>query len=406
MVPIHFSWDSTLTLKSGKTTPSTSVPSMPCSMSGSVPDRAWEDPPQPSRSLWDTVIPLPADLQGRLDKSGARPVFYRADGPLKQSLRVCALQARLPMSPTPVVILTAEDQAPLNRDEQGFAIVTAVALVVLGAGLAAAVILQVQVGLRPLFAMRRDVARVRKGGDGRLRGLYPPELAPLATELNALLDHNQEVVERQRTHVGNLAHALKTPISVILSEAESHPGEMGTVIARQAGLMRDQVEHHLRRARAAARSPGAGEKTAVDPVIDELCRTLGRIYAGRGVDMDCAPESGVFFHGEKQDLQEMAGNLLENACKYSYGEVRADVLSDGPGHFVFVVEDDGPGLAPELREAALKRGQRLDESAPGSGLGLSIVDELARAYGGSLALGSSTDLGGLRVELRLPRAEA
>jgi signal transduction histidine kinase len=360
---------------------------------------------QPSRSLWDTVMPTPSDLPAQLERSGAKPVFYFASGPLKQRLRVCALQARLPGRDAPVVILTAEDQAPLSRDEQRFAIVTAVALVLFGVVLVTAVVLQVRIGLRPLFAMRRDVARVRQGGAGRLRGAYPPELAPLANELNALLDHNQEVVERQRTHVGNLAHALKTPISVMLAEAESRPGELSEVVSRQAGLMRDHVEHHLRRARAAARSPGAGERTPVGPVLDELARTLDRIFGRRGVDIDCDCDTDLVFLGERQDLQEMAGNLLENACKYSHGQVQAAVAPAGPGWLVFTVEDDGPGLAPDQRKAAMRRGQRLDESAPGSGLGLSIVDELARAYGGGLTLGVSATLGGLKVELRLPRAE-
>ena len=360
---------------------------------------------QPSRSLWDTTMPKPKGLYPQVLKGGSRPVFYSAEGPARQRLRVCAIAARLPKAKTPVVILTAEDRGPLTRDERSFAATVVVALMILGAGLIAAVVLQVRVGLRPLFAMQRDVARVRKGGAGRLRGAYPRELAPLAGELNALLDHNQEVVERQRTHVGNLAHALKTPISVMLAEAERTPGALSEVVSRQAGLMRDNVEHHLRRARAAARAPGAGERTPVDPVLDDLCRTLGRIFAGRGVDMDCGPDTGLIFLGERQDLQEMAGNLLENACKYSHGQVRAEARADGdPAWLVILVEDDGPGLPPEQREAALRRGQRLDESAPGSGLGLAIVDELARAYGGGLTLGSSEELGGLKIELRLPRA--
>ena len=362
---------------------------------------------QPSRSLWDTVMPMPPDLPTRLASAGARPVFYFADGPLQQRLRVCALQARLPGREAPIVFLTAEDRAPLNRDERGFALATAGALVLFGVVLVTAVILQVRVGLRPLFVMRRDVAKVRKGGEGRLRAAaYPPELSPLANELNALLDHNQEVVERQRTHVGNLAHALKTPISVMLAEAERQPGGLAEVVTRQAGLMRDHVEHHLRRARAAARAPGAGGRTPVGPVVDELCRTLDRIFSRRGVDIDGPVDSGVLFLGERQDLQEMAGNLMENACKYSRGQVRVEIAEAGSGWFVLSVEDDGPGLAPDQREAALRRGQRLDESAPGSGLGLSIVDELARAYGGGLDLGSSLTLGGLKIDLRLPRAEA
>ena len=268
-----------------------------------------------------------------------------------------------------------------------------------------AAVVQVVVGLTPLFAMRREVAGVRQGKAQRLAGAYPRELSPLANELNALLDHNQEVVERQRTHVGNLAHALKTPISVMLAEADRDPSPLAAVVDRQAEAMRRQVEHHLRRARAAARSQGSGERTSVAEVLDELSRTLERIFQARGVDIDWEADDGLAFLGERQDLQEIAGNLLENACKFCHGHVRVNAEPAAPGRLQLTVEDDGPGLDEAQGAEVLKRGARLDESAPGSGLGLSIVDELARAYGGSLSL-SRSSLGGLRVDLDLPRAEA
>jgi signal transduction histidine kinase len=253
--------------------------------------------------------------------------------------------------------------------------------------------------------MGREIADVRRGKAQRLTGRYPSELSPLAAEMNALLDHNQEVVERQRTHVGNLAHALKTPISVMLAEAENHPGPLSEVIARQAETMKDHVDHHLRRARAAARLQGSGERTLVAPVLEELSRTLERIFQDRGVliEWDCDP--ALAFLGERQDLQELAGNVLENACKWCRELVSVEVSAAGPERLKLVVEDDGPGLKPEQRAEVLKRGARLDESAPGSGLGLAIVDELARAYGGSLELADSP-LGGLRITLVLPQADA
>ncbi len=279
------------------------------------------------------------------------------------------------------------------------------ALVLLGAGLVAGVVLQVRVGLQPIFAMRREIADVRKGRAQRLLARYPLEIAPLASELNALFDHNQEVVERQRTHVGNLAHALKTPISVMLAEAERHPGQLADIVGRQSQAMRDQVEHHLRRARAAARAQAAGERTAVAPVLDEIGRTLERIFRARDVAIDWRADHDLYFLGERQDLQEIAGNVLENACKFSRGCVRARAEPLGLARLRLSVEDDGPGLEPDQRQEVLKRGARLDESAPGSGLGLSIVQELALAYGGSLAL-SQSSIGGLRIDVELPRAEA
>jgi len=212
-------------------------------------------------------------------------------------------------------------------------------------------------------------------------------------------------VERQRTQVGNLAHALKTPLSVMLAEASQQPGDLAEVVTRQADAMRRQVDHHLRRARAAARNQGSGERTKVAEVLDELSRTLERIHVDKGVRIDWDAPEELFFLGERQDLLEMAGNAMENGCKWCKGRVRAVALPLSAERLRIVVEDDGPGLGPEARDAALARGARLDESAPGSGLGLNIIDELARAYGGAVRLGESR-LGGLLVELDLPRAEA
>jgi signal transduction histidine kinase len=253
--------------------------------------------------------------------------------------------------------------------------------------------------------LQREVAAVRTGKADRVENEYPSELEPLAQELNALVAHDQEVVERQRTHVGNLAHALKTPLSVMLAESERRPGPLAEVVDRQAEVMRNQVDHHLRRARAAARGQGARERTAVEPILDELAHTLERIFRDKGVEIDwrCDVEN-LAFQGERQDLMEMVGNLLENACKYGGGRVRA-VAEPSGNRLLLVIEDNGRGLPEDRREEVLRRGARLDESAPGSGLGLSIVDELARAYGGSVMLTGSTS-SGLRAVLELPLAEA
>jgi signal transduction histidine kinase len=205
--------------------------------------------------------------------------------------------------------------------------------------------------------------------------------------------------------VGNLAHALKTPISVMITEADQRPGPLAEVVERQAQAMQKQVDHHLRRARAAARTTGQGERTSVAEVLDELSRTLGRIFRDKGVAIDWDAEEDLYFLGERQDLLEIAGNAIENACKWGKARVKVRAEAAGAERFTLVVEDDGPGLPPDRREEVLQRGARLDESAPGSGLGLSIIDELARAYDGTLTLSSSA-LGGLRLETDLPRAEA
>src|SRR5690606_464523 len=222
---------------------------------------------------------------------------------------------------------------------------------------------------------------------------------------NKLLDYNQEVVERQRTHVGNLAHALKTPLSVMLAETEGKDGDLPAMVRRQSEIMRGQVDHHLRRARAAARAQGSGERTRVDEVLDEMAVMLERVFQSKGVVIDWRAPESLHFRGERQDFQEIVGNLMENACKWGRGRVRVSAASDGDAELILAIEDDGAGLPPEGRDEVLKRGARLDEEVAGSGLGLSIVDELTRAYGGRLTLGAS-DLGGLKATVHLPAAEA
>lgn len=362
-----------------------------------------------SRSLWDSDLMLSSAQIDRLDAAPGKTQFFDMRGPQDKPLRAAAIQAQLPGYADPVVFLAAEDRSPIDDDADRFARITAFALLILGGGLILAVVAQVRFGLQPLFRLRREVASVRRGKAERVDGRYPEELEPLAVELNALLAHNQEVVERQRTHVGNLAHALKTPLSVMLTEASQQPGQLAEVVERQAQTMREQVDHHLRRARAAARSQTSGERTPVEPILDELAVTLERIFQdkseGRGVEIDWRCPDDLTFQGEKQDFLELAGNVMENAGKWCKGRIRVEAAPSGEARMLLTVDDDGPGLPPEERAQALKRGQRLDENAPGSGLGLSIVDELARAYGGSVQLGESP-LGGLRVTLDLPRAEA
>jgi signal transduction histidine kinase len=357
-----------------------------------------------SRSLWDGVLAPPPGGAARLTATQGRTLFYDSPGPAGQSLRVAALQGRLPGLATPVVFMIAEDRSALDRDVRTFVTTIAVALVLLAAGLIAAVIVQVRVGLLPLFALRREVAAVRTGRTDRVSGNYPLELEPLASELNALMSHNLDVIERQRTHVGNLAHALKTPLSVLLTEASQRPGPLADVVIRQAEAMRTNVDHHLRRARAAARAQGQGERTPIAPVLEELARTLEKIFRGKVTSIDWRCPDDLAFLGERQDLLEIVGNLAENACKWCAGRVRIGAAARDPSRWILDVEDDGPGLAADQRDEVLIRGARLDENAPGSGLGLSIVDELVRAYGGEMTLAQSA-MGGLKLELILPRAE-
>jgi len=358
-----------------------------------------------SRSLWDSELHPPADLLQELAADPGKPAAFSARGPLNEPLRAMARQATYPGLKAPVIFMAAEDRSPIDRDVRTFVAWTAAAFFLLGGGLIVAVIIQVRVGLRPLFELRREVAAVRRGKAERIGGVFPTELTPLAEELNALMAHNQEVVERQRTHVGNLAHALKTPISVMIAEAGQRPGALAEVVSRQAEVMRQHVDHHLRRARAAARTQGQGERTDVAEVLDELARTLQRIFDDKGVMIDWDCDEDLYFLGERQDLMEIAGNAMENACKWCRGKVKVRAHALGPERLSLSVEDDGAGLPPDQREAVLRRGERLDETAPGSGLGLSIIDELARAYRGALVL-TDSGLGGLKLLVDLPRSAA
>ena len=360
--------------------------------------------PSRSRSLWDTELRPPADLLARVRANPRRPVTFDAEGPqpgerLRGVARIATIDGH------EAVFLAAEDRSPIDRDVRNFIAATAIAFLALGGGLIAAVVAQVRVGLRPLFRLQGEVAAVRRGKADRVQEAYPTELEPLAEELNALVLHNQETVARQRTHVGNLAHALKTPISVMITEAGQRPGPLAEVVAHQAEVMRQQVDHHLRRARAAARAQGPGERTSVADVLDELSRTLERIFRDKGVTIDWDAPDDLWFSGERQDLLEIAGNAMENAGKWCKRRVRVRATTLGVERLRLTIEDDGPGLPPDQREDVIRRGARLDENAPGSGLGLSIIDELARAYRGSLSLGDSA-LGGLAVTIDLPKAEA
>jgi len=356
-----------------------------------------------SDSLLDQQLKLPSQNDIPADKSLARRAY--AAGPERQRLRIVEREIR-PAGPssTPYSYAVAGDAAEIDRDLAEFTTMLIAALAVLGLGLVAATYFQVRFGLSPLRAIRQDLAAIRSGKAEQLEGELPEEIRPLQQELNALIESNREIVDRARTHVGNLAHALKTPLSVMSNEARAHEGPLSAKVVEQAEIMRTQITHHLDRARVAARSSVIGDVTEVDGVLQALKRTLDRIYEERGLDVDVACSNGLKFQGEKPDFEEMVGNLLDNACKWARSRVRAEARrAEGTARFTVVVDDDGPGLTKTELAKALKRGQRLDETKPGSGLGLSIVAELAHLYKGRLELEPSPE-GGLRARLELPAA--
>jgi len=302
--------------------------------------------------------------------------------------------------------LVAGDTGPMVDDIRAFRNSVSRWLGGLALLLAIGIALLMRWGLRPLRDVRDDLRKIRDGEIQHLEGEYPSEIEPLIHDLNALIDSNREIVERSRTHVGNLAHALKTPIAVLQNEAENSREPLAVKVSEQIGIMRNQVEHHLNRARIAAQSNVLGAVTTVEPAVSALARVMGKVHQNRGLSIAVEVPPGLRFRGERQDFEEMAGNLLDNACKWARSRVRISARRDDREHRSFLAlsfDDDGPGLPAAMREEALSRGRRLDESKPGSGLGLSIVVELARIYGGNLSLESS-DLGGLSARLSLPAA--
>ena len=360
-----------------------------------------------SRSLWDKKLPKLEDHGAELSAAGIRLGYV--EGPEGQTLRMVERPVDLGADGK-FLVDVAGDASEIFDETRSFDYYLGGTFVALSIVLVLTTIFQVRFGLAPLKRISDAIADIRSGRAERLEGEFPVEIAPLARETNALIDANREIVERARTHVGNLAHAIRTPLSVIVNEATAHSSDLfATKVLEQADVMRDQVAHHLERARIAARLTIVGTIAEVGPVVDALRRTMEKIHRDRGVAIEVSARSKARFRGERQDLEEMAGNLVDNACKWATSRVFIEVLVDGPAEpgatsmLRIIVDDDGRGLSEKERAQVSRRGQRLDESKPGSGLGLSIVVDLAALYGGSLTLGRAP-IGGLRAELLLPAA--
>ncbi|WP_371345292.1 ATP-binding protein [Ancylobacter sp. IITR112] len=361
-----------------------------------------------SRSLPEGKLPLLFERQPDSDVSGLRESY--ADGPSGQRLRIVERVVDLGEDGRYAVAVAA-DAGEIEEEVAGFDQALAVTLAILGGAFLLTLVFQVLFGLRPLKRMLAALHEVRTGRADRIEGDYPIEIAPLAAEVNALIDTNREIVERARTHVGNLAHALKTPISVLQNEAARGHGPdapLAAKVTEQAQIMKDQVAHHLERARMAARASVVTTVEEVEPIVARIAATLAKVYRAKGVAVESEVAASLRFRGERQDLEEILGNLVDNGCKWARTLVEIAVVAV-PGaagerdYFDITIDDDGPGLTPEQQTEALKRGKRLDETRPGSGLGLSIVAELVGLYGGRLSFGRSP-FGGLRCVVRLPAA--
>lgn len=279
-------------------------------------------------------------------------------------------------------------------------------LSIFGVGMIAINAGAILLGLQPLQRVRNALAQVREGTAQRLDGSFPAEIEPLANETNALIENNRRIVERSRTQVGNLAHSLKTPLAVLLNEGRLIGGNKGRLITEQTTAMQQQLDHYLQRARIAAQRDSVVYRTPVGASLKRMVRVMEKLNPSIGMRLSL-PSSELLFAGEREDLEEISGNLLENAMKWASSTVTVSVTvgeEQRGATFVLAIEDDGPGIPePEAREA-LKRGRRLDETKPGTGLGLAIVADLINEYGGRLALERSA-LGGLRAVVELKRAQ-
>jgi signal transduction histidine kinase len=347
-----------------------------------------------SVSLWRSrlaVVPRPAG-----------PRIQDLVGPAGERLRALVMPITLPDLPEPLVYTIAGPVADIDRDVGEFAAKLAATLCVLGLGLLGAVMLQVRYGLQPLQMLRSALGRIRSGATDRLPDAFPGEVQPLVAELNALLNHNATLLERARTQTGNLAHALKNPLTVIRNEAALIEGRQGAVLREQAGAMARQIDWHLTRARAAGAHGVLGARAPVADIARDLQFSLPLLHRDRPVEIELVGLETLVFQGDGQDLEEMLGNLMDNACKWARRLVQVSGRRTD-GLLLIAVDDDGPGIAEPCRAEALLRGRRLDEAKPGVGLGLDIVRDLAALYRGMLTLDRS-ELGGLRARLELPAA--
>jgi signal transduction histidine kinase len=351
--------------------------------------------PFPSRSLWDRALRPPVRHKDQAVH------FRNSDEFPDEPLRIAERSIKLPDSDVAWTFMVAQSRDSLDAQIQELRSVLVTSFFLLALGLIILAALQTFYGLWPLRAVRMAIAQMRSGQESRVTDALPDEVMPMVNELNALLDHNEQQAEESRRHAGNLAHALKTPLTVIMNSATAQAPDISETVIREATTMRRQVDHHLARARAVGRRGHSHSRALVWGSLESVERAVGRLYAH--VRLDMAGDKAIVARVERQDLDEMLGNLIENAAKYGGGSVFVTV--GDAGEFVeMIIEDDGKGIPESERERLFDRGARLDTGKPGTGLGLAIVRDVVEIYGGTVALEESEELGGLLVRLRLPKA--
>ena len=352
----------------------------------------------PSRSLWDR------SLRMRGDHFDSAPHIYDSSEFAGEPLRRIERSIILPGSDTRWWFTVAASREEMDAQIRSIRSILIWSFVVLGLGLFLMAGLQTWYGLGPLRRVRRAIQEMRGTGANRVTEPLPLEVQPLVEELNALLAHTERQAEEARTHAGNLAHALKTPLTVVMNAATARSPDLADTVIREAAVMRRQVDHHLARARAVGRRGVGLARAVVWESVEAVLRAVTRLYGDTRFDLDGNREVAVAI--ERQDLDEILGNLIENAAKYGGGSVFVTIgHGDDPRWCEIWVEDDGTGIPEAERTRIFDRGARLDTSKPGTGLGLAIVRDVVEIYGGTVELAESEDMGGLLVKLRLPRAK-
>lgn len=363
--------------------------------------------PWPSRSLWDRTLKLHG-VKGDAEHFDSDVHFYNSDQFPGEPLRIAERTVILPGSKTRWTFAVASATEQMDAQIGRVRLILIWSFAVLGLGLLVMALLQIRYGLSPLRRVRAAIQNLRTTGANRITDPLPLEVQPLVEELNALLAHSERQAEEARRHAGNLAHALKTPLTVLTNAATARAPDLGAAVMRETRTMQRHVDHHLARARAVGRRAVGHARTNVFASAEAVRRAVERLHPEGRLDIAGSRTAEVAI--ERQDLDEMLGNLIENAAKYGGGSVFVTIDPEDEtaeareGQCLIWVEDDGPGIPEAERIRIFDRGARLDTGKPGTGLGLAIVRDVAEIYGGSVELGSSEDLGGLLVELRLPRA--
>jgi signal transduction histidine kinase len=352
----------------------------------------------PSRSLWDRRLRVSSHNDVQLHR-------YNSMEFANEPIRVVERDVILPGSEVRWRFQVAQSRELIDRQISDLRNTLFWSFGALGLGLLVLAALQAFYGLWPLRRVRSEVIAIRTGRQQRISEDFPSEVHPLVHEINELLAHGEAQAEEARRHAGNLAHALKTPLTVVTNAATARSPDLADTVCREATTMRRQVDHHLARARAIGRRSSVHARARVWESLEAVERAVTRLYPE--VTVDIAGDRSVEARVERQDLDEMLGNLIENSAKYGGGRVFVTIESENPEIVQVVVEDDGPGIPADQRDAIFDRGARLDTTGkPGTGLGLAIVRDVSDIYGGAIRLEESEDLGGLLVRLSLPTTDA